>query len=174
MDISVPLRLLNALYRDLGPTFIITMTPIASALIDETGQNLSGFSYFDLDALATIPGSDKKLISWFDVMFYGHFGKGPPVYESVIEAGWAPERIVMTVLASSNVGPPNCFTRIQNLESMIRELRALYPRFGGLAVWEYFDAGTTDSSIINCWDWVKRVGNALFNTIPQKVSNEEL
>jgi hypothetical protein len=60
------------------------MSPIASALLtpsssEDTESNLSGFSYFTLDSLATVPGSDTKLIKWFNAMFYGHFPKGPRI-----------------------------------------------------------------------------------------------
>jgi hypothetical protein len=80
------------------------MTPIASALLPSAEEhtdhiyNPSGFSYFALDSLATVPGSDTKLIKWFNAMFYGQFPKGyPSHYEEVVEAGWSPERIVIGV-----------------------------------------------------------------------------
>lgn len=172
VSLSVPLRLLNALYRDLGPSFILTMTPIASALLsspsdpenDET--NLSGFSYHQLDTLATVPGSSTKLIHWFNAMFYGHFPKGPPHYEDVIEAGWEPERVIMGVLDCADDGQPNGFLRIERLGERVGELRGLYERFGGVAGWEYFDAGGSDKgedgAKVENWEWVKRVGGVLF------------
>lgn len=87
VEINVPFRLITALRRDMGPNFIITMAPLASALTGPMGQNPSGFSYFDLDAFATVPGSEKKLISWFNGMFYGHYTRGPPFFQSIVEAG---------------------------------------------------------------------------------------
>jgi len=173
VDISVPLRLINALYRDMGPDFIITMVPLASALSDKAGQNLSGFSYFELDELATAPGSDRKMISWFNGMFYGGFARGPPFYQSVVDAGWAPERVVMTVLDCANDGQPNGFVRIEVLQETIKNLRAMYPKFGGMAGWEYYDAGASDSDEMQPWTWVKMVGQALFGALPTK-GNEEL
>ncbi|KAE9372624.1 glycoside hydrolase family 18 protein [Stipitochalara longipes BDJ] len=168
VSLSVPLRLLNALYRDLGSSFLLTMAPIASALLSEDATNLSGFSYFALDALATVPGSDRKLIKWFNAMFYGHFPKGPPHYEDVIEAGWNPERVVMGVLDSADGGQPNGFLRVERLGEMVGELRGLYEEqggFGGVAGWEYFDAGSGDGydgEVVENWQWVKRVGEVLF------------
>lgn len=173
VDISVPLRLINAFYRDMGPDFLITMVPLASALSDKLGQNLSKFSYFDLDELATAPGSDKKIISWYNGMFYGGFARGPPFYQSVIDAGWDPERVVMTVLDCANDGQPNGFVHIEVLQQTIKDLRIMYPKFGGMAGWEYFDAGASDSDKMQPWTWVKMVGQALFGALPSK-SNEEL
>jgi len=165
VDISVPLRLINALHRDLGPSFLITMTPIVSALASETEQNLSGFSYFELDALATVPGSDKKLVAWYNTMFYGHFQHGPPPYEAVMEAGWDPERVVMGVLDSRDGGQPNTWVGVEGLMERIWKLKRAYPGFGGIAGWEYFDAGSSEKKDLQPWEWVKRVGEVLFDDI---------
>ena len=174
VDINVPLRLINALYRDMGPDFIITMVPLASALSKEDGQNLSGFSYFELDALATAPGSDRKLISWYNGMFYGGFARGPPFYQHVISAGWAPERVVMTVLDCANDGQPNGFVHIEVLQDTIRDLKIMYRGFGGMAGWEYYDAGQSDRDDMQPWTWVRMVGDALFGLSNTIIGIEEL
>lgn len=162
VDISIPLRLMNALRRDFGEEFIITMTPLSSALSSKNGQNLSGFSYFELDALATVPGSDKKLISWYNGMFYGKFPRGPPTYDAVMDAGWNPERVVMVVLDNYDNGPPNGFRSIGNLQDTVKEFRQTYPGFGGVAGWEYYNAGGSDSGDMQPWQWFKSVGDSLF------------
>jgi hypothetical protein len=159
----------------MGPNFIITMAPLASALSDKVGQNLSGFSYFDLDVFATVPGSEEKLISWYNGMFYGGFARGPPFFQSIVEAGWDPSRVVMGVLDCSNDGQPNGFVHIEPLQETIRNLRVLYPNFGGVAGWEYYDAGMSDGDVYQPWSWVKKVGQALFDALPSDfVSKEEL
>ncbi|KAH8589405.1 glycoside hydrolase superfamily [Bisporella sp. PMI_857] len=165
VDISVPLRLMNALYRDFGPDFIITLTPLASALSSKTGQNPSGFSYFDLDSLATVPGSETNLISWYNTMFYGEYPRGPPTYDTVIEAGWDPSRVVMVVLDNSENGPPNGFQRIANLQVTIKGMRRAFPHFGGVAGWEYHNAGASDADEMQPWQWVHMVGEALFGWV---------
>lgn len=167
VDISVPLRLMNALHRDFGQDFIITMTPLSSALSSKTGQNLSGFSYFELDTLATVPGSDKKLVSWYNAMFYGNFPRGPPTYDAVIDAGWDPDRIVMAVLDNSENGPPNGFRYIEDLQSSIEGFKEIYPEFGGVAGWEYYNAGGSDSDNMQPWQWFTSVGNAVFAKEPR-------
>ncbi|KAH6677708.1 glycoside hydrolase superfamily [Halenospora varia] len=174
VNISVPYRLMTALRRDFGSDFIITMAPLASALSDPLGQNLSGFSYFDLDAYATVPGSDEKLISWFNGMFYGGFARGPPFFQSVVENGWDPSRVVMGVLDCSEDGQPNGFVHIETLQKTIRDLREMYPGFGGVAGWEYHDAGMSDWDFYEPWLWVKKVGQALFEALPGKDVLEEL
>jgi hypothetical protein len=187
VSLSVPLRLLNALYRDLGPSFLLTMSPIASALLtsstssfssspEDTETNLSGFSYFTLDALATVPGSDTKLIKWFNAMFYGHFPKGPPHYEDVIEAGWEPERVVMGVLDCADDGQPNAFLDIERLREVVGMLKDKYEEmggFGGIAGWEYYNAGMSDGDgdtgvKVENWEWVRRVGQVLFGGFGMK------
>lgn len=172
VSISVPLRLINALHRDLGPSFLITLAPLASALSDDSGQNLSGFSYFELDSLATVPGSDRKLISWYNGMFYGGFARGPPFFESVVKAGWDPSRVVMGVLDNSNDGSPNGFLRVEVLQKTVRDLREMYPGFGGVAGWEYYDAGGTDVPVLEPWEWVARIGEALFDDLPAQEGGE--
>ena len=148
------------------------MAPLASALSDKDGQNLSGFSYFKLDELATVPGSDEKLISWFNGMFYGGFARGPPFYKSCVDAGWDPNRVVMGVLDCANNGEPNGFVHIETLGQTIKDLRGMYEGFGGVAGWEYYDAGLTDREEMEPWEWVKRIGQALFDPLMSK--NEEL
>ena len=103
-------------------------------------------------------------------MFYGHFPKGPPHYEDVIEAGWVPERVVMGVLDCADDGQPNAFLRIERLREVVGMLKDKYAGmggFGGIAGWEYFDAGASDGNSENGvrvenWEWVRRVGEVLF------------
>ncbi len=57
MSLDGVVRLIDALRRDFGPGFIITMAPVASALLDRHA-NLSGFDYEELERLR---GSD---INW--------------------------------------------------------------------------------------------------------------
>ena len=171
VSISVPLRLINALYQDLGPSFILTMAPLAATLADKDGYNLSGFSYFALDTLTSIPfttpspsspsTSTSNLISFYNAQFYGGFARSPSFYKSIIDAGWDPARIVMGVLDSENDGSTNGFVDLQTLGETVRGLRGMYGEFGGVAGWEYWDAGVSDGGI-EAWEWVKRVGEALF------------
>ncbi|KAK0112434.1 hypothetical protein ONS96_001675 [Cadophora gregata f. sp. sojae] len=167
VPLTVPIRLLTALHRDFGPEFILTMAPLASALAHKDGQNLSGFSYFLLDEFATVPGSDTKLVHWYNGMFYGGFARGPPFYESVLEQGWEPERVVMGVLDCKDDGQPNGFVGVETLGETVRSLRrGTRESFGGVSGWEYWDAGQSEDVVIEPWMWVKRIGEALFEKLP--------
>jgi hypothetical protein len=141
------------------------MVPLAAALSDKDGENLSGFSYFTLDELATLSNSTTKLVSWYNAMFYGGFARSASFYKSCVDAGWDPARLVLGVLDSENDGNSNGFIDLQTLNQTVRDLRGLYGGgFGGVAGWEYFDAGSTDGGIEN-WEWVKRIGQALFDPL---------
>lgn len=143
------------------------MAPLASALAHKDGQNLSGFSYFTLDEFATAPGSDTKLVHWYNGMFYGGFARGPPFYESVMEQGWDPERVVLGVLDCKDDGQPNGFVHVEDLGVTISGLRrATRDSFGGVSGWEYWDAGQSEHEKIEPWMWVKKVGEALFEELP--------
>lgn len=147
----------------MGPSFILTLTPLAAALSAEDGQNISNFSYFKLDKLAIVPGTNTKLISWYNAMFYGGFANSANFYKSCVQAGWDPSRIVMGVLDNENDGALNGFTNLTTLEGTIKDLKQMYSGFGGVAGWEYHDAGATDG-LTEPWEWVKRIGAALFES----------
>ncbi|KAI9744627.1 MAG: Cyclin-dependent kinase catalytic subunit [Claussenomyces sp. TS43310] len=167
-NISVPLQLINALYNDMGPDFLITLTPVASALQSPSGGDLSVFSYFDLDSQAVVSGTTTKLVSWYNAQFYSGFGdpSSPSDYESIINAGWDPSRVVMGVLDSANDGSGE--VAVGTLESTIESLHSEYSTFGGVYGWEYFDAGSSDGDA-NPWQWVQQIGNALFNNTSSKM-----
>ena len=62
-DISVVIHLITQFKADFGSEFIITLAPVASAL--SGGDNLSGFSYIELEQKA---GAN---ISWYNAQFVG-------------------------------------------------------------------------------------------------------
>lgn len=136
------------------------MVPLAAALSDKDGYNLSGFSYFELDKLATVPNSSTKFVSWYNAMFYGGFARSTSFYKSCVDAGWDPSRVVMGVVDCANDGS-NGFVNVTTLKRTITDLRKMYRGFGGVAGWEYHDAGFTDGKM-EPWEWVKRIGEAIF------------
>jgi hypothetical protein len=146
------------------------MAPLASALSSKDGGNLSGFSYFDFDALATVPDPQDPsakiaLVSWYNAQFYGGFARSTWFYESIVEAGWEPSRVVICVAGSLALGE-NGFIGVDTLTETVRGLTNLYGSdFGGVAGWEYFDAGSADEDggwIDKPWKWVQRIGSAVF------------
>ena len=70
----------------------------------------------------------------------------------------------MGVLDSENDGSAIGFVDLQTLGETVRGLRGMYGGFGGVAGWEYWDAGVSDGGI-EAWEWVKRIGEALFGSL---------
>src|SRR5215469_4045056 len=126
-------RLINKLHTDFGPTFDITLAPVATALTN--GPNLSGFNYPQLYASKVGPD-----IAWFDTQFYSGFGSLGSVssYENVINFGYPPDIIVAGMIANPQDG--GGFVPMATVENTVSQLVAAYPTFGGVFAWEYFNA----------------------------------
>lgn len=150
----------------MGPDFLITMAPVASALVSPSGGDLSGFSYFDLDTQATA-SDGTKLVSWYNTQFYSGFGssQNTSTYDSIISAGWDPMRIVMGVLDSPTDG--DGYVATSTVQSTVSSLKAKYPTFGGVDGWEYFDAGSGDGDT-QPFQWVQAIGSSVFGTTSKR------
>ncbi|KAH8602193.1 glycoside hydrolase superfamily [Bisporella sp. PMI_857] len=168
IDMDVPLRLLKALHRDMGPSFILTMAPVAIALEYNDAINLSGFNYFDLDTNAT-DASGKPLVNWYNAQFYSNFGDAstPNTYQWIMRKGWNPERVVMGVLTNSNDG--NGFVETKQVVETVRHLRREFPGFGGVYGWDYFDAGMGEvDGGKEPWQWVQIIRDALYGWLGRR------
>ena len=165
-DISIDVQLINSLYIDMGPDFLITMAPVASALASPDGGDLSGFSYFDLDSQA-VASDGTKLVSWYNGQFYSGFGSpaDTSTYDSIVSAGWDPARVVMGILDSPNDG--SGYVDTATVQSTVSSLKAKYPSFGGVDGWEYFDAGVGDGDA-QPYQWVQAIGSAVFGTASKR------
>jgi hypothetical protein len=172
VSVSVPLRLLRYLRRDMGPEFILSMAPVATSLIYNSSEKISGFSYFDLDSNATDLIRGDKLVSWYKTQFYSGFGDSstPETYQYITSKGWDPARVVMGVLDNPNDG--HGFVATKYVVDTIKKLRALYPTFGGIYGWDYFDAGlaepVAEDSVAEPWQWVLKIGDALYGWLTRK------
>jgi len=153
----------------MGPDFLITLAPVASALASPDGGDLSGFSYFDLDAQAVAADNTTKLVSWYNGQIYSGFGSpaSTSTYDSIVSAGWDPARVVMGVIDAQNDG--SGWVAVSTVQSTIASLLAKYPTFGGVDGWEYFDAGSSDGDS-EPWQWVQSIGSALFGTAASRRS----
>ena len=89
-------HLITQLRKDFGPGFIITLAPVATALLEE--GNLSGFDYIQLEH------DYGYLINWYNAQFYSGFGQLFPddQYINITQfgAGLDPSRLVAYVLRS--------------------------------------------------------------------------
>lgn len=131
--------LVNQLNSDFGSNFLITMSPVASALWG--GANLSGFSY------AQLYKSVGSKIAWFNGQFYSGFATlaSPTDYEKAINYGYPQNKVVAGMISNSADG--SGYVNMKTVSNTLATLVSQYPHFGGVAAWEYFNAepgGTSD------------------------------
>jgi chitinase len=162
VPISMPLRLLRQLNTDLGTDFILTMAPVASALL-RNGSGLHGFPQKDMDDQAVEPSRPNgKLVSWYNAQFYNGWGdaSSTTMYDQIIsEGGWSADRIVMGVLTNPGDGGSG-FVKLPTLKSVVGSLGAKHASFGCAVGWEYWAAGTGDGMQYP-WMWVKELGDVI-------------
>ncbi|KAJ7636101.1 endo-beta-N-acetylglucosaminidase [Mycena polygramma] len=128
-------HLIQRLKQDFGSKFIITLAPVASALLE--GANLSGFDYIELEKQVG------HQISWYNAQFYSGFGTFFPddMYLDIVNFGKGlhPSRLVATTVTN----PDGNFGFIP-IDQVVNSTLALGQMqnfdFGGVAGWEYWNA----------------------------------
>jgi hypothetical protein len=129
------IHLIKQLKKDFGEHFIITLAPVASALVEE--GNLSGFDYITLE---------KEIgheIAWYNAQFYSGFGFFFPddMYLDIVNFGRGldPSRLVATTLTNPDDG--SGFIDIDQVVSSVTDLAKKHNfNFGGVAGWELWNA----------------------------------
>jgi hypothetical protein len=154
LDVEEPMtlvgiiRLIDRLRSDFGSEFMITLAPVAAALLSENpGHNLSGFSY---EALEVMRGKD---IGWYNAQFYcgwGDMGRTEG-YEFMVARGWPQEKIVVGLV--TNPGNGSGWVPFEVLGGVLGKLRERYPRFGGVMGWEYFNS--LPGGKTRPWEWAR-------------------
>ncbi|KAI2622152.1 glycoside hydrolase family 18 protein [Hypomontagnella submonticulosa] len=148
MSLAGIIRLIDRLRADFGPDFIITLAPVAAALLDPR-RNLSGFDY---EALEVMRGQQ---IAWYNAQFYCGWGdaSNPVMYEMCMAKGWAPEKVVMGLVTTPENGPG--MVPFETLGPTLAVLRHQFPKFGGVMGWEYFNGlpGGKEKP----WEWAQRM-----------------
>ena len=140
VDIKDIIRLIKDLRRDFGKDFIITMAPIAGAMIkDDPG--LGGYIYKEL-----YKSNVGSLISWFNVQCYGCYNFD--TYNKIINNGYPSDKIVFGMLGDDY----NPLTFPQALNE-IKNVYIKYPQMGGCILWEYGDTK------INPITWGSKISN---------------
>ncbi|ORY75766.1 glycoside hydrolase superfamily [Protomyces lactucae-debilis] len=170
MSLGGIIRLIDRLVDDFGRDFIITLAPVATALLLK-GNNLSGFNYFDLEV------ARGRYIDFYNTQFYcGHGSlKNISSYQRILDNGWDPRRVVVGV----STNPSNCkgWVPLRTFSSVLREMQALAllrdnqplfpgesdrgPAFGGISGWEYFNS--LPGSIERPWEWASIISRLLGN-----------
>lgn len=173
IPLSTITRLITRLRADFGPDFLITLAPVATALIPDpkvpaeeraprpmlasgpipnplhrTLPHLSGFSYPELEC--SVYGRE---IAWYNTQFYCGWGDAGTTqwYDTIIAAGWKPERVVMGVVTNPGNGAGHI--PISRLRDVCARLREKYKNvgkgFGGVMGWEYFNCGDCEDDLVH-------------------------
>ncbi|KAF1941701.1 Pkinase-domain-containing protein [Clathrospora elynae] len=173
ISLSTATRLISRLRKDFGPEFLITLAPVATALIPDpnvpphlrpprpmlasgpspnplhpTLPHLSGFSYPELEC--SVYGRE---VAWYNTQFYcgwGDAGTGTG-YDAIMAAGWKPEKVVMGVVTNPENGAGH--VSVRKLSENCARLRDKYKDvgkgFGGVMGWEYFNAGDCEEDVVH-------------------------
>lgn len=152
MSLGGIVNLIDRLRRDFGKDFIITLAPVAMALLDFT-RNLSGFDY---EALEVMRGHE---IAWYNTQFYCGWGdcSNPMMYEIMIRKGWSPEKVVVGLVTNPANG--GGFVPWNPLSVVLTALRGRFTNFGGVMGWEYFNSLPGGKE--RPWEWARQMTTLL-------------
>jgi chitinase len=137
-------RLIDRLKADLGEDFIITLAPVAAALVGM--GNLSGFDYRQLER------NRGSKISWYNAQFYNGWGRAedPRMYAAIIAQGWSPHKVVLGLLTNPGNGSQG-YVPPATIGPIISALMGQFPDFGGVMGWEYFNS--LPGGVEQPWQW---------------------
>jgi hypothetical protein len=124
-------------------------------------RNLSGFSYFELEA-----SPEGRQVAWYNVQLYCGWGDAgdPAAYDAMVKRGWDPRRLVLGTVASAEHGAG--YVRPEVLARTLRRHVDVYgDAFGGLMGWEYWRAGHDLGWAP--WRWVATMGQAMKRIKPR-------
>ncbi|KAK8932323.1 hypothetical protein H634G_04793 [Metarhizium anisopliae BRIP 53293] len=152
MSLAGIVRLIDRLRADFGPGFVITLAPVAMALLDPE-KNLSGFDY---EALEVMRG---KEIAWYNTQFYCGWGNltNTLMYDLMLQKGWSPEKLVVGVVTNPANG--SGFVPWEMLSAILAILHRRHRNFGGVMGWEYFNSLPGDAS--RPWEWAGNMSSLL-------------
>lgn len=157
MSLPGVIRLIDRLKSDFGPSFLITLAPVATALVPNQ-PHLSGFSYAVLEA------ARGASIAWYNTQFYCGWGDASTTlhYDVIISCGWRPDKVVVGLVTN----PANGAGHVDRarMEDVLRVLRAKYPTFGGVMGWEYFNALPGDAA--RPWEWAGHMARTIRTAVP--------
>ncbi|PON24119.1 chitinase [Trichoderma gamsii] len=162
MSLGGVINLIDRLRSDFGKGFIITLAPVAAALLDHR-SNLSGFDY---EALEVMRG---KEIAWYNTQFYSGWGdmSNPIMYEMILRKGWPAEKVVVGLITNPENG--NGFVMWEFLSNVLALLRGRHERFGGVMGWEYFNS--LPGGRERPWEWARQMTSILRNNVPLPSTN---
>lgn len=148
MSLPGIIRLIDRLKADLGDDFIVTLAPVAAALLGV--GNLSGFDYRELEQ------SRASKISWYNTQFYNGWGpaQDPRMYAAIVAQGWSSQRVVYGLLTNPGNGSQGYVSQDQ-IGPILATLAEQFPNFGGVMGWEYFNALPGETA--KPWQWAAQM-----------------
>ncbi|KAK4169103.1 chitinase 2 [Cladorrhinum sp. PSN259] len=146
MSLGGIIRLIDRLRADFGQKFIITLAPVAAALISPR-HNLSGFDY------AALERERGREIAWYNAQFYCGWGdcSNPAMYEMILLRGWKKEKIVVGLVTSPENG--GGWVPWEVFGSVVPLMRGKGEGFGGVMGWEYFNG--LPGGRERPWEWAR-------------------
>ncbi|EEP79002.1 hypothetical protein UREG_03848 [Uncinocarpus reesii 1704] len=149
MSLEGIVRLIDRLKSDFGDNFIITLAPVATAMVHGL-KHLSGFDYRELEA------ARGPKISWYNVQFYNGWGHmlHLSVYDTIMLQGWKPEKIVIGLLTNPANGSQG-YIPMETMSYVLATVLAKYPFFGGVSGWEYFNGMPGGGA--RPWEWAASI-----------------
>ncbi|RAL07000.1 putative class III chitinase [Aspergillus homomorphus CBS 101889] len=144
MSLSGIIRLIDRLKLDLGDGFIVTLAPVAAAMLGV--GNLSGFDYRELEQKRAAK------ISWYNTQFYNGWGPAddPRMYAAIVAQGWSPRRVVLGLLTNPGNGSQG-YVPLEKMGPILAMLIDRFPDFGGVMGWEYFNSKPGEQG--HPWYW---------------------
>ena len=113
--------LINKIVADFGEDYIISTAPVQSSLSNDQ-PGMGGFCYKDL-----ITSKEGKYIDYINCQAYNSYTL--ETLDSIIDNGYSSDKIVMGLISGQNYA--------EELKKMVEKYK---DRFGGVFVWEYFNA----------------------------------
>ncbi|KAL4974407.1 PhoD-like phosphatase-domain-containing protein [Aspergillus desertorum] len=152
MSLTGIVRLIDRLKADLGERFIITLAPVAAALLGI--GNLSGFDYRLLEQQRA--GS----IAWYNTQFYNGWGpaEDPRMYAAIVAQGWSPARVVYGLLTHPGNGSQGYVSQ-EMIAPVLAVLVEQFPNFGGVMGWEYFNSMPGQRE--RPWEWAAQMSMSM-------------
>ena len=128
--------LINQLDGDFGSEFIISMAPVQSSL-QQDYPGMGGFIYKDL-----YNTKEGQRINYFNGQFYDDYSVES--YQEAVNNGYPANKVVMGMISDQDLG---------NNVNVVSQLSKLYPQFGGVFDWEYFDAPPSPHKNPGLWSY---------------------
>ncbi|EXJ60761.1 chitinase [Cladophialophora yegresii CBS 114405] len=152
-EMSLPgiVHLIDRLREDFGPSFLITLAPVATALMAGR-RHLSGFDYRVLESMRG------PQIGWYNAQFYNGWGglHSTEAYDEIMRNGWDAQRVVAGMLTNPKHGGSG-YVPLELSAAVLSLLVERYPRFGGVMGWEYWDALPQEGGD-RAWMWAYCMG----------------